>query len=94
MSTETLETVEYKESQCLHIRQVNGTYSINKVTDKAILLEMDNGRWLSNSGFTPLWVPKSIIDYVRFNDSKDNSQYGIHVVNIPEWFINQHSKKW
>lgn len=78
--------------QLLRVENTDSVYTIHHVTEKAILLECDNGRWVSNSGFTGLWVPKSILDYLRYDGRKDVSQHGMHVVNLPDWFINKNSK--
>lgn len=90
----TTSQIEYQEKQLLRVTNVSGCYAINKVTEKAILIECDNGHWIDNGKFIPLWIPKSIISYQSFSDNKQNSQYGIHTVSLPEWFINQNSKKW
>lgn len=85
---------DYQAKQILRVSNVDGAYTINKVTEKAVLIECDNGNWIDNGKFVPLWVPKSIINYTKFNSSTDNSQYGMHIVTLPEWFINANSKKW
>lgn len=86
--------LDYKEKQILHVTDVSGNYTINRVTEKAILIECDNGHWIDNGKFIPMWIPKSIISYRSFNDSRSNSQYGVHNVSLPEWFINTNSQKW
>lgn len=80
--------MDYESKQLLHVKTVNSTFIINRVTEKAILIECDDGRWASG-GFKPLWIPKSIIYQMSFNDNKQNSQYGIHTVDLPDWFIYQ-----
>lgn len=85
--------IEYMERQLLRIETVNGVYEIGRVTEKAIMLKMDDGRWGGN-GYVALWVPKSILSYLRYDDRKECSQYGIHVVNIPDWFVYKNSKLW
>lgn len=85
---------QFEPKQILHIRNVNGNYTINKVTDKAILIECDNGNWIDNGKFIPVWLPKSQLTLIKVNSNPDNSQYGMHIVDIPEWLVNSNSKKW
>lgn len=84
---------EFKPKQLLMIENVNNYYPINKVTDKAILVECFDGKWIDNGTFIPLWIPISILKLRSVNDSKQNSQFGIHVVDLPEWFIRQNRKR-
>lgn len=88
MSSETI-LPEYKEGQLLSI--ASGHYTIGRVTDRAIMLKCSDGRW-GGDGYKPLWIAKSIIHYHDFNDSRDNSQFGIHNVSLPAWFYAQNRK--
>lgn len=85
---------EFKAGQLLRIVTVNGVYPINKVTDKAILIECNDGKWIDNGTFIPVWIPISQLTLCGVNSNTDNSQHGIHVVEIPEWLANANSKKW
>ena len=86
-----MENIVITPKQLLRIENVNGVYEIGAVTEKAVMIKCDDGKWGGN-GFKPLWMPKSIMQYIRFNDNRDNSQFGIHVVNVADWFVNKNSK--
>lgn len=89
-----IEQGKFEAGQLLNILTVNGTYRINKVTEKAIMIETDDGKWIDNGGFIPLWLPISQLELCGVNSNTDNSQHGIHIVQIPEWLANANSKKW
>lgn len=90
---ETITEINFKEKQLLHVLNTEGIYCIRKVTEKALMIETPDGKW-TGDGYVPMWIPKSIIVHIGFNDSRENSQYGIHNVHLPEWFVNKHSKRW
>ena len=69
----------------------SGYFEIGSVTEKAVMIKADDGRWGGN-GYKPLWIPISIMEYRGFDPSKDRSQKGIHEVGLPSWFLNQHRK--
>jgi hypothetical protein len=89
----TIKENEYKPDQLLRVRNVDGTYRINKVTDKAILIECSDGRWTGN-GFVPVWLPISQLIVHGVSSNPANSINGIHVVDLPDWLVNANSKKW
>ncbi len=84
--------MEFKPMQLLRVPKIDGCYTINRVTEKAIMVETDDGRW-GGHGFIPLWIPKSIISYQKYDGRPECSQFGTHVVALPEWFINKNAKK-
>jgi hypothetical protein len=85
---------EFKNGQLLNILNVDNRYEIGAVTEKAIMVKCSDGKWIDNGSFVALWIPKSIINYVEFNDNRDNSQFGMHNITLPTWFINNNSKKF
>ena len=80
---------KFTPGQLLRSVTTDTVFEIKLATDKAIAVEYDNsGRW--NRGKAKLlWIPINILEYIGFNDNKDNSQNGIHVVRVAEWFINK-----
>jgi hypothetical protein len=80
---------EFKPMQLAHIDNTGSILEIGAVTARAIMLKCDDGKW-GGDGFKALWVPKSIITHRSFNDNRQNSQFGIHVISLPAWFANQH----
>lgn len=78
----------------MQINSVNGSYLINKVTDKAVLIESTDGKWIDNGKFIPIWLPISQLTILGVIHNPQNSVYGVHVVAIPEWLVSANSKKW
>lgn len=89
-----IEEGKFEVGQLLRILTVNSTYRINKVTEKAICIETSDDKWIDNNSFIPLWLPISQLNLCGVNSNTDNSQHGIHIVDIPEWLANANSKKW
>lgn len=86
-----MEVADYKALQLLRVLNINSTYEIGAVSDKAIMIKCDDGRWGGN-GYKPLWIPKSILSDLGVDDRKEVSQYGTHIANLPDWFINKNIK--
>jgi len=85
---------KFEAGQLLRITTINDCYRINKVTDKAILLEGSDGKWIDNGTFLPIWLPISQLILCGVNSNPANSYAGIHVVEIPDWLANANAKKW
>lgn len=82
---------DYKATQLLRITNIDGCYEIGAVTEKALMIKCDDGRWIGD-GFKSLWIAKSILSNVGIDNRKEVSQFGIHLATLPDWFINKNSK--